>query len=164
MYQMFNVCDKRMIKKLENSKRFMKYPEMFLSNTCKVRVNSDDFLLKDEFIIQSKYRILPRRINLYGKKSISNSNSEDNLYLNYWMPVFLKTVERGNLIKYDFPKSDSKQELCIGLSFKYRAFAFNYRTWMKSDVIKFLKCLFNDELFEAEFEQQDILDCLPIAS
>ena len=38
MQYKFNVKDKRDLKKLEFSKRFIKYPDMFLSETCLVRV------------------------------------------------------------------------------------------------------------------------------
>ena len=51
MQYKYNVQDEREIKKLSNSKRFSKYPTMFLSNTCVVRVNKDDCLQEDEFTI-----------------------------------------------------------------------------------------------------------------
>jgi len=157
MIQLYNVMDKRVAKKLEASKRFVKYPEMFLSSTCKVIVNKDDFLKEDEFILQSNLKILPRRIYLFGKKT-TNNIQEDNIYLNYWMPVFLKTIEQGNLVKHDFEKSNSKLELTIGLPIKYRMNAFAYRNWERKDVKEFLCCLFNNELIEQDYEQQDFFD------
>ena len=69
MIYKFNVQDKREIKKLTNSKRFSKYPSMFLRNTCEVRVNHDDGFEKDKFVLYSKTNNLPRKIYLYGKKT-----------------------------------------------------------------------------------------------
>lgn len=155
MIYRYNVQDKRMMRKLINSKRFPEYPNIFLSNTCKVKVNGDDSLEKDEFIIQSKNTLLPKKIYLYGKKT-RNDEEENNLYINYWLKVFFKTIERGNLYKWDFFKSESKMELTIGLPLKYRLQAFNYKKWDRKDVITFLSCLFNDELEEADYEQQDL--------
>lgn len=157
MEQIYNVKDKRITKKLISSKRFPKYHDMFLSNTCFVQVNSDDFLIKDEFIIFSKSKVLPKKIYLYGKKTNKNNN-ENNIYLNSWMPIFLKTVEQGNLCKFDFSKSTSKLELTIGLPLTYRRLAFKGNYWTKSNVIRFLECLFNIELSETEYIQQNLLD------
>ena len=157
----FNVQDKREMKKLSNSKRFQKYPTMFLSNTCVVRVNNDDGLLEDQFIIQSKYRVLPRKIYLYGKKT--REPEENDIFLNYWLDVFFDTVEVGNLRKYDFPKSDSKLELCIGLPLNYRIKAFNYHQWTRKNIVEFLFCLFNCEIQEADYEQQDLFENLLVA-
>ena len=42
MIYKFNVKDKRDVKKLTNSKRFPRYPKMFLRNTCEVRINADE--------------------------------------------------------------------------------------------------------------------------
>ncbi len=157
----FNVQDKREIKKLSNSKRFQKYPTMFLSNTCVVRVNDDDYLLEDQFTIQSKYRILPRKIYLYGKKT--RQTEENDIFLNYWLNVFFDTIEVGNLRKYDFPKSDSKLEMCIGLPLGYRMKAFKNRNWTRKKVMEFLACLFNSEIQEADYEQQDLFENLLVA-
>lgn len=161
MTYQFDVQNKRDIKKLCNSKRFQKYPDMFLNNTCQVRVNSDELLLEDQFTIYSRYRILPRKIYLYGKKT--KSQEENNIYLNYWLEIFLKTIESGSLYKYDFAKSDSNLELCIGLPLKYRCAAFNYRTWTRKSIIAFLSCLFDNEIEEADYEQQDLLESLLVA-
>lgn len=156
MVQIYDVSDKRILKKLTNNKRFIKYPDMFLSKTCRVRVNPDEYLRADEFIIQGN-TLLPRTIYLYGKRT-ADVLQESCLYLNYWMPVFLKTIENGNLCKSDFNKSSSKLELTIGLPLKYRYEAFNYSSWKRNDVIEFLSCLFNNELYEVNFQQQDIFD------
>lgn len=158
----YDISDKRTIKKLSNSKRFLKYPDMFLNNVCQVRVNKDDALCLDEFTIRSKNKILPRKIYLYGKKT--NDIEEENcLYLNYWMQIFMKTLENGYLYKHDFEKSNSKLELTIGLPLRYRLKAFNNRTWSRNDVIQFLSCLFDSELKEETYEQQDLLECILIA-
>lgn len=156
MVYKYNVKDKREMKKLCNSKRFLKYPTMFLSKTCQVRVNNDDCLNADNFTICCKYMILPRRIFLYGKKT--KPDEEDDIFLNYWIGVFFETIEEGTLHKYDFKKSDSKLELCIGLPMKYRTKAFRYKSWTRENVIEFLSCLFNCEIQEADFEQQDLFD------
>src|SRR5699024_9865453 len=98
----YNMEDQKDIKKLDYSKRFLKYPDMFLVKSCEVKVNGDDFLKADSFIIYCKKKVLPRKIYLYGKKG--KECDGDNLYLNYWLKVFLKTVEKGNLYKQDFEK------------------------------------------------------------
>ena len=78
---------------------------------------------------------------MYGKKG--RNDNADNLYLNYWLKVFLKTVEKGNLYKNDFEKSNSKIELCIGLPFLFRYQAFKNSTWTRENIIEFLSCLFD---------------------
>ena len=158
----FNVQDKRAIKRLMFSKRFYKYPDMFLNTTCQVKVNGDECLLEDEFTIISKYRILPRKIYLYGKKT-KGTDAENNLYLNYWLSIFLNTIEEGNLCKSDFSKSDSKLELTIGLPLKYRINAFNNSTWTRKNIINFLSCLFDNSIEEINYEQQDLLENLLVA-
>lgn len=160
--QRYNIKDKHIKVKLLRSRRFTKYPEMFLSNTCTVKVNKDDYLFKDEFIIQCKNKLLPRKIYLYGKKE--NGPSSDNIYLNHWFPVFLHTIEEGYLVQSNFEKSNSPMELTIGLPIEYRMTAFNYLNWTKKSVIDFLSCLFNLEITEAEYEQQDLLDTLLTAA
>ena len=144
------------------SKRFPKYPDMFLNTTSKVRVNGDEGLITDEFTIKSKYGILPRRIYIYGKKTRSREE-EDNLYLNYWLSIFLNTVEFGNLCKFDFEKSKSKMELTIGLPLKYRLEAFSYRKWSRKNIISFLTCLFDIDIEEVNYEQQDLFENLLVA-
>ncbi len=153
----YDVQDKRAIKRLKNSQRFQKYPSAFLSDTCQIKINGDDYLLEDEFTIKSKNCILPKQIYIFGKKN-RRGLPEDNLYLNYWLEVFLKTVEQGILCKYDFEKSNSKAELTIGLTFEYREKAFNYRDWSRQNIIAFLECLFDCKLEETNFEQQDFLE------
>ncbi|MCI8999678.1 MAG: hypothetical protein HFJ26_01775 [Clostridia bacterium] len=154
----FNVENKREMIKLNNSKRFPKYPTIFLSNTCQVRVNQDDYFENSTFTIQSKYRILPRKIYLYGKRT--RNVEEDNIYLNYWSSIFLKTIEKGKLYKHDFEKSNSKLEMCIGLPSRFREKAFRGNNWTKKNIIAFLSCLFATEIQEADFEQQDFLENL----
>lgn len=155
----YDVSDKRIIKKLNNSKTFFKYPDMFLNNTCQVKVNGDDELYQDEFIIRSKNKILPRKIYIYGKKTIERIE-DDCLFLNYWMPIFLRTVEKGFLYKQNFEKSDSKLELTIGLPLNYRKKAFGGRYWNRNDVIQFIGCLLDSELKEENYEQQDLLEII----
>lgn len=155
----YNVEDSKDMKKLDYSKRFFKYPDLFMNDVCEVKINGDSFLKKDKFILHSKEKILPRKIFLYGKKN-DGSDDTNNLYLNYWMKVFLKTIEKGNLYKYDCKISESKIELCIGLPLNYRRCAFNGEIWTKNDIIKFLSCLFSSDLEEVEFEQQDFFESL----
>lgn len=155
MKKLYRVNSKRDIKRLRFSKRFGKYPDMFLGNVCRVIVNKDNYLVEDEFIIKSKYKILPRNIFLYGKKENYGSN---NLYLNYWLEIFLKTVEQGYLYKYDLQKSELKTELTIGLPLEFRYQAFDYTNWDRKKVIKFLSCLFDNELIEENYEQQDLFE------
>lgn len=80
------------------------------------------------------------------------------MYLNYWLKIFLKTVEKGNLFKQDFEKSDSKIELCIGLPYRFRSDAFKYNTWTRNNIIQFLSCLFDIHIEEAEYKQEDFLE------
>lgn len=160
----YNVTDRRSIRKLYTSNRFIRYPDMFLNNTCRVKVNQDDYLVADEFTIFSKSKNLPKKILIYGKKTgRTNLPIEDNLYLNYWMDVFLQTVEHGYLCKYDLKKSESKTELTIGLPLHYRRNAFNTNLWKREDIIKFISCLFNTELEEIDYEQQDLIENLLVA-
>lgn len=158
---LYDVTSEKMIKMLTHSNRFTKYPSMFLGNTCKVIVNGDDYLLGDEFIIESKYKILPKTIRLYGKKL--HYQDKDTIFLNYWMDVFLKTIEQGKLSRADFEKSDSKLDLCIGLSKYFRSEAFRCRTWTRGNVINFLSCLFDKELYEVNYKQQDLFEELLVA-
>ena len=79
MEYQFNIKSKRDIKKLNNSKRFIKYPDMFLSNTCSVRVNGDEFLNAEEFIICSKYKVLPRKLCIFGKKNTGDKRKSNSL-------------------------------------------------------------------------------------
>lgn len=158
----YNVNDKKMMKLLSCSKRFQKYPSMFLNDTCKVIVNNDDYLSNDEFILKSKYKNLPRQMFIYGKKQGRNTD-ENFLYLNYWMEIFLKTIEKGILCKTDFNKSNSKLDLCIGIPLSYRASAFNYNNWQRKDIIDFLSCLFDCDLYEVNYEQQDLFENLLVA-
>ena len=88
----YNVENEREMKKLTFSKRFTQYPNMFLTNSCEVKVNPDDFLQENSFIINCNLKILPRKIFLYGKKN--GNYIDDDLFLNYWMDIFLKTVEK----------------------------------------------------------------------
>lgn len=161
MIYKYDVQNKRDVKKLYHSKRFPKYPDMFLSNTCQIRVNPDELLKQDEFVIYSKSKILPKKIYLYGKKT--NHQEENNIYLNYWTDIFLKTIERGSLYKYDFNKSDSQLEMCIGLPLKYRSAAFRYNNWTRENIIAFLTCLFDVEIEETDYEQQDLFENLMAA-
>ncbi len=153
----YNMEDLKDIKKLDYSKRFLKYPDMFLGKNCEVKINGDDFFRADSFIICCKKKVLPRRIYIYGKKG--RDYDSDNLYLNYWLKVFLRTVEKGNLFKQNFEKSDSKIELCIGLPYKFRRDAFR-RTWTRKNIIEFLSCLFDTYIEEAEYKQEDFFEQL----
>ena len=50
----YNVNDINVKKRLEKSKVFKKYPDFFLSNTCKIRVNNDDFLTGEYIYLVKK--------------------------------------------------------------------------------------------------------------
>lgn len=155
---LLNVNSKKIMEKLEKLDKdgeFKKYPGNRLSSSSLVRVNPDDYLTGDEFFIVSPYCNLPREIYLYGKRGAS----DDAIYLNYWMNVFLKSIETGNLIYDRFNKSDSPNELTIGIPYNFRMNAFR-RTWNRQDVIQFLSCLFDIRLEEACYQQQDILDLM----
>ena len=153
----YDVKDKKRLKMLYYSKRFTKYPDYYLSNYCRVKVNSDDYLIKDEFTIYSKSKILPRKIHIYGKKR-KRGFDEDNLYLNYWMEIFLKTIESGKMIKSDFEKSSSKAELAIGLPLDIRSIAFKRKKWTRANIIEFISCLFDMPVEESGYEQQDLFE------
>ena len=161
MAREYNVNDINVKKRLEKSKVFKKYLDFFLSNTCKIRVNNDDFLTSDQFTILTKKRVLPRRIYLFGKKT--ESNKENNIYLNYWMDIFLKTIENGYLTKFEFKKSKLENELTIGVPLKFRQSAFNYSNWNRENIVSFLSCLFNTEIELVEYEQQDLMDNFLVA-
>lgn len=155
-----NVKSKTIISRLnslDESGEFKKYPGMFLRNSARVRVNPDDYLRKDDFIIVSPYFNLPREIYLYGKRS--RTADDDNIYLNYWMSIFLKTIENGNLSYDCFEKSTSKYELTVGIPYSFRKSAF-LSTWTRQDVINFLSCLFDVKLEEANYQQQDLLELM----
>ena len=150
-----NKFDDKLNQLLENEE-LKKYHTILLTNSCRVRVNPDDYLMTEDFILVSPYFNLPRSIYIYGKAE--ETNSEDNIYLNYWFDVFSKTIEKGNIIPQQFKKSEIKYELTIGLSKEFRGRAYNYNTWDKNNIIEFLCCLFNSTLQEAKFQQQDLLD------
>ena len=127
-------------------------------NALIVKVNGDDYLKQEEFMIRADFPILPRSIVIYGKKHKQGENDKDNIYLNYWLEIFLKTIECGKMTNRLFKKSLSKNELAIGLPLTFRMNAFNCYTWGKEDIIKFLSCLFGIEIQESYFHQQIFLD------
>lgn len=159
----FNIENARDVIKLKNSKRFPKYPNKFLCNICEVIVNGDEYLRKDEFLIKSKYNILPRKIFIYGKKSNRYDKIYDNLYTNYWLEIFLKTIEKGILCKYDVNKGNPTTTLEIGLTFNFRSLAFNHTPWTRQDIIKYLSCMFGNNLEEVDFKQEDFIDNMLVA-
>lgn len=157
----YDVSKKNIIKRLNNaneSGKFKKYPDFLLGRTCLVRVNGDDFLSKEEFMIKADFSILPRSIVIYGKKHKPSEDDTDNIYLNHWMEIFLKTIECGKIYNKQFKRSTNKNELTIGLPLMFRLNAFNGATWSKEDIIKFLSCLFGIEIQESYFHQQVFLD------
>lgn len=158
----YDVNDKKRIKMLYQSNRFPKYPDGCLSNFCRVKINQDDYLKEDEFTIYCKSKILPRKMYIYGKKRRQRME-DNNLYLNYWLEVFLKTIEYGKLSKADFEKSNSKVELTIGIPLDLRANAYKYNTWNRGNVIEFISCLFNMPVEETQYEQQDFIEQLMVA-
>ena len=147
------------LNKLNESGEFRKYPSIFLRNSCRVRVNKDDYLTEDEFFISSPYMNLPREIYLYGKK-LTKSNDENNIYINYWLDIFLKTIEKGYICPKQFKKSTNHYELAIGIPFEYRRMAFSATRWTRSNIIEFLSCLFGTKLQEANYQQQDLLELM----
>lgn len=154
-----NVKTKTIIKRLENFNKtgeFLKYPDMFKRNSCIVKVNNDDYLQEDEFIIRSSSFNLPRQIYLYGK----NGTSEDVICFNQWMEIFLNTIEKGYISKNEFKKSDLKYELAIGISYDFRNKAFRRTTWTRENIIDFLSCLFDTKLEEICYQQQDMLEMM----
>lgn len=146
------------LKTLQESGELKKYPTALLRNNCRVRINSDDYLKSDEFILISPYSNLPRDIYIYGKRT--GSNSEDNIYLNYWLDVFLKTIEKGQICPEQFKKSELKFELTLGISKEFRRRAYNYNTWTRNNIIEFLSCLFDTRLEEASYQQEDLLELM----
>lgn len=147
------------LNKLNESGEFRKYPSIFLRNSCRVRVNKDDYLTEDEFFISSPYMNLPREIYLYGKK-LTKSNDENNIYINYWLDIFLKTIEKGYICPKQFKKSTNHYELAIGIPFQYRRMAFSATRWSRSNIVEFLSCLFGTKLQEANYQQQDLLELM----
>ena len=147
------------LNKLNESGEFRKYPSIFLRNSCRVRVNADDYLIEDEFFISSPYMNLPREIYVYGKK-LTKSNDENNIYMNYWLEVFLRTIEKGYICPKQFKKSTNHYELAIGIPFQYRRMAFSATRWTRSNIVEFLSCLFGTTLQEANYQQQDLLELM----
>ena len=147
------------LNKLNESGEFRKYPSIFLRNSCRVRVNKDDYLTEDEFFISSPYMNLPREIYLYGKK-LTKSNDENNIYMNYWLEVFFFTIEKGYICPKQFKKSTNHYELAIGIPFQYRRMAFSATRWTRSNIVEFLSCLFGTKLQEANYQQQDLLELM----
>lgn len=147
------------LNKLNESGEFRKYPSIFLRNSCRVRVNKDDYLTEDEFFISSPYMNLPREIYVYGKK-LTKSNDENNIYMNYWLEVFLRTIEKGYICPKQFKKSTNHYELAIGIPFQYRRMAFSATRWTRSNIVEFLSCLFGTKLQEANYQQQDLLELM----
>lgn len=145
------------LKLLDEVGEFKKYPAKLLRSSATVKVNPDDFLKKDEFIIVSPYCNLPRNIYIYGKNTADQY--EDNIYLNYWMTIFLKTIENGFINQDVFSKCTSKAELTIGLPYEYRRRAYK-STWKRENIIEFLSCLFDVKLEQANYQQQDWIDLM----
>src|SRR5690606_30360572 len=65
--------------------------------------------------VRGREPLLPYKIILYGKKD----GYSDTLYLNYWVPVFIDTIEKG-FIEYYAPKTLDTNALCVGLSIGFR--------------------------------------------
>ena len=146
------------LKSLQESGELKKYPIALLRNNCTVRVNPDDYLKSDEFIIISSYSNLPRNIYIYGKGR--QTYSGDDIYLNYWLYIFLKTIEKGEIYPHQFEKSQLKFELAIGISNEFRAKAYQYNTWSRNNIIEFLSCLFDTKLEEVTYQQEDLLETM----
>lgn len=145
------------LKLLDQTGEFKKYPTAMLRNSSTVKVNPDDFFLEDEFIIVSPYCNLPKNIYIYGKKTMLGQTND--IYCNYWMDIFLKTIEKGNISQDYFSKSTNKYELTIGLPHEYRRKAYGV-TWKRENLIEFLSCLFDVTLEQANYQQQDWIDLM----
>ena len=157
----YDVSKKNIIKRLyraNESGKFKKYPDFLLGKTCLVKVNGDDCLVQEEFMIRADFAILPRSIVVYGKKHKQGEDDTNNIYLNYWLEIFLKTIECGKMQNRVFKKTANKNELAIGLPIMFRLNAFNGASWTKKDIIRFLSCLFGIEIQESYFHQQIFLD------
>lgn len=153
-----NIKDKDILKKLDLlnvSGEFSKYPTLMLRNSSRVRVNPDSYLLDDDFIVVSPYFNLPREIYLYGKKD----GEENGIYVNYWMTIFLNTIEKGMLCNDKFHKSISKYELTIGLPLEFRHKAYK-QAWTRENIIEFLSCLFDVKLEQSNYQQEDLLELM----
>lgn len=146
------------LKSLQESGELKRYPTALLRNNCTVRINPDDYLTADEFIVISSYSNLPRNIYIYGKGR--ESYTGDDIYLNYWLDIFLKTIEHGKIYPQQFEKSKLKYELTIGISNVFRAKAYNYNTWSRNNIIEFLSCLFDTKLEEVNYQQEDLLETM----
>lgn len=93
-----------------------------LGHTAVVEVNPDDFMPPYfKFELTSSKPILPPHIVIYGK----GGSLDDALYVNFWLPIFAKTVEKGGLEYYQ-PERWSANVLCVGLPRQYRFMNINF--------------------------------------
>lgn len=158
----FDVSNKNLMKRLTKANetgRFKEYPKYLLDNTCIVKVNRDDYLTGDEFMIISDTYVLPRCIRIYGKKHKAGTNDQDNIYFNYWLEIFTKTIQSGYICKNNFNKS-MPTDLAIGLSMTFRMNSFQYSNWNKEKIIKFLGCLFGTNIKESNYYQPNVLELM----
>lgn len=93
-----------------------KYPGPF-GYECVVVVNDDDYMPSPRFGFEltSLKTVLPKRVIIYGKRDAD----DDVIYLNYSLPVFAKTVEKGWIEPYQ-PEKWGSDVLCVGLPRSYR--------------------------------------------
>lgn len=158
----FDVSNKNLMKRLiraNETGKFKEYPKYLMDNTCIVKVNKDDYLLEDEFMISSDDYILPRCIRIYGKKHKAGTNDQDNIYFNYWIETFTKTIQNGNICKNNFNKSMAT-DLAIGLTMTFRMDSFHYSNWNREKIIKFLTCLFGTNIKESNYYQPNVLELM----
>ena len=123
------------LNKANIERKYLKYPKVFLTDTCKVVVKGNQFLEQNSFTIKSNKRTLPRTIFLFAKENQDISI----LSTNFWCPIFLSTIEDGYL------KSDPDNEtvtMRIGLSNEYLGMNKGNK-WTKDKIIKFIECLFH---------------------
>jgi len=102
---------------LESERVVSHYPQPLVKEAV-VIINGDDYLPVGEWRlvqVRGKEPILPHKIILYGKKD----GYSDTLYLNYWVPVFIGTIEKG-FIEYYAPETLDTNALCVGLSIGFR--------------------------------------------
>lgn len=106
-----------LLKYLDSTGDFPQYKGR-LGKIMSVTVNDDDYLLPLRFDIKVERDILPPFLYLYGKKGAR----EDQLFVNVWVPAFIKTIEQGRMVKYS--KFDNPDTISIGLPYDFRRYHF----------------------------------------
>lgn len=128
-----------------------------LGHTAVVEVNPDDFMPPYfKFELTSSKPILPPHIVIYGK----GNGLDDALYVNFWLPIFAKTVEKGGLEYYQ-PERWGTDILCIGLPCEFRRVHIAYNI---ARVMDFTTALFGGKACGVKVvETEDLREQLPQA-